>query len=78
MLILLHVAQLGGIAFSLAICGAIFLNDTQSALTAILPGVPANQIEQAILGTSSAFLDTLPTASREMALDTLVVALRRV
>ncbi|MCJ1367960.1 hypothetical protein MMC16_007098 [Acarospora aff. strigata] len=72
------IAQLGGIGFSLAICGAVFLNDAQRTISAILPGVPVAQIRQAILGTSSAFLDTLPAASRALTLDALVMSLRKV
>ena len=65
-------------AFSLAICGALFLNDAQKTLVDVLPGVPASQIQQAILGTSNAFLSTLPLARRAVALDTLVNSLRKV
>ena len=71
-------AQLGGIALGLSISGAVFINRAQIALTAVLPNVPADQITQAISGTSGTFFSKLPDGTREKALNALVNALRKV
>lgn len=70
-------AQLSGLAFGLAIAGAVFLNVAQNQLAVLLPNVPISEIRQVITGTSSSFFSTLPLDTRDQALDIIVSALSK-
>lgn len=70
--------QLGGIAFGLAISGAVFVNDAIANLTALLPSVSREQLQLAISGTSGAYLRSLSPEMRAAAMDAVVAALRKV
>ncbi|KAF7945569.1 hypothetical protein EAE96_010336 [Botrytis aclada] len=46
-------AQVGGVTIALAIANSVFLNGSQEKLQAILPDLPAAEIQQAIAGAGS-------------------------
>lgn len=72
-------AQLGGIAFGLAIAGAVFVNGAVANLVTVLPpGVSRAQLQMAIAGTSGEYLASLGVEVREAATDAVVTALREV
>jgi MFS family permease len=71
------IAQLGSMAFSLAICGAVFLNVTQSEIQSVLPQITDVQVQQLILGTSNRFLSSLSHDDRLTVLNILVDTLRQ-
>jgi hypothetical protein len=64
-------------AFSLSLCGAIFLNDAQAKISAVLPSVSSEQIQRLILGTSNSFLGSLSPEDRLTVLNALVASLRK-
>ncbi|KAI9785432.1 MAG: hypothetical protein M1816_000401 [Peltula sp. TS41687] len=71
-------AQLGGITLGLSIAGAVFVNRALIALASILPDVSRYQLQLAVSGTSSSFFSSLPSQTRDIALNALVHALRKV
>jgi len=71
-------AQLGGIAFGLAIAGAVFINEAISGLSSLLPDVSRSELQLAISGTSGAYFRSLPEELRLQATDTIVLALQKV
>jgi hypothetical protein len=64
-------------AFSLAICGAVFLNDGAKTIAAALPSIPQDQIQQLLLGTSTTVLGNLSPANRDLVIQSLVTSLRK-
>jgi MFS family permease len=71
-------AQLSGIAFGLAISGAIFINKAIQGLIEVLPDVSREELQLAISGTSGAYFRALPDDVRRRATDTIVIALQNV
>ncbi|KND89162.1 putative HC-toxin efflux carrier TOXA [Tolypocladium ophioglossoides CBS 100239] len=71
-------AQLGGIAFGLAIAGAVFINDAIAGLSLILPDVSRSELQLAISGTSGAYFQSLPADLRAQSIDVIVAALQKV
>ncbi|KAL8785574.1 MAG: hypothetical protein Q9195_008592 [Heterodermia aff. obscurata] len=71
-------AQLGGVAISLAIANSVFLNESSEAIAALLPNVPTAQIQAAISGAGSGFLDSLTVEMRENVLHAIVHAMSKV
>lgn len=71
-------AQLAGIAFGLAIGGAIFLNTAIDGLSGILPDVARSELQLAISGTSGTFFQSLPDDLRLRSTEVIVGALREV
>lgn len=71
-------AQLGGIAFGLAIAGAVFINDAIAGLSALLPDVSRAELQLAISGTSGAYFRALPEGLRAQSLDIIVGAIQKV
>ncbi|KAL1962640.1 hypothetical protein VTN77DRAFT_9354 [Rasamsonia byssochlamydoides] len=71
-------AQLGGIAFGLAIAGAVFINEAIAGLSAVLPDVSRYELQLAISGTSGAYFRSLPEGLREQSIATIVGALQKV
>ena len=52
-------AQVSGITIALAIANSVFLNGAQKSIEAILPGTPIKDIQAAIGGVGSTFVDGL-------------------
>ncbi|KAG8626046.1 hypothetical protein KVT40_006447 [Elsinoe batatas] len=71
-------AQLGGIAFGLAIAGAVFVNKAISGLEVLLPNASRADLQLAITGTSGAYFRTLPGDLQSQCIDAVVLALRDV
>jgi hypothetical protein len=71
-------AQLGGIAFGLAIGGAVFVNGAVANLMVVLPDAAREQLQMAISGTSGDYLSSLPPAVGAAATDAIVDALGQV
>jgi hypothetical protein len=71
-------AQLGGIAFGLAIAGAVFVNGAVANLMVVLPDATREQLQMAISGTSGNYLASLSPAVGVAATDAIVDALCKV
>jgi hypothetical protein len=71
-------AQLCGIAFGMAIAGAVFINNAVTSLSAVLPDATREQLQLALSGTSGHYLSTLGVEVREAATDAIVQALQKV
>ncbi|PLB35610.1 MFS general substrate transporter [Aspergillus candidus] len=70
--------QLGGIAFGLAIAGAVFINDAVSGLAALIPDVSRSELQRAISGTSGTYFQSLPEQLQASCIDAIVGALQKV
>jgi hypothetical protein len=75
---LLTTGQLIGAVMSLAIGGTILLNDATIKLTALLPGISAEVIKNAITGTAGNFLESLDSETRQRVLEIIVSAIDKV
>ncbi len=53
------------------------MNIATKDLQAVVPGITRSQLESAIIGTSGNFITVLPQAKKDMALDAIVGALRK-
>jgi hypothetical protein len=71
-------AQLGGIAFGLAIGGAVFVNGAVANLMVVLPDATREQLQMAISGTSGDYLASLAPAVGAAATDAIVDSLCQV
>lgn len=69
-------AQLSGLTLGLSVAGAIFLNLAQNQLTVLLPGMPKEQIQQLVSGTSGPLFRSLQPDVRDQALAIIVDSLR--
>jgi MFS family permease len=67
--------QFVGITVSLAIANAVFLNDAERGIKALLPDVPAKTIEHAIEGVTGGFLDSLDDDMKKKVLEVIVAAM---
>ncbi|KAH9903907.1 MFS multidrug transporter-like protein [Xylariomycetidae sp. FL2044] len=74
---LVMLGQFVGITISLAIANTVFLNDAERSITALLPGVSSETIEDAIQGATSGFLATLDENLRAQVLDAIVAAMNK-
>ncbi|KAI9372485.1 MFS general substrate transporter [Aspergillus egyptiacus] len=70
--------QLGGIAYGLAIAGAVFINKAVTGLAALLPNVSQSELQLAISGTSGAYFRSLPEELRARCIEVIVSALQNV
>ncbi|KAK4175928.1 putative multidrug efflux system protein [Triangularia setosa] len=70
--------QQGGIAFGLAIAGAVFVNDAIANLMVALPGVPRNTLQLALSGHSGEYFQSMTEESRMAAIEAIVLALQKV
>jgi len=52
-------AQVTGVTIALAIANSVFLNGSQDKIAALLPQVPLSDIQAAIAGAGSDFVDSL-------------------
>jgi hypothetical protein len=65
-------AQVSGVTISLAIANSIFLNQSQTAIEAILPNTPKSEIQAAISGVGSGFVASLSPGVQEQVLVAIV------
>lgn len=65
-------AQFLGITIALAIANSVFLNESQSRISEILPNVPLADIQAAMEGASSGFLETLSGEAKTEVLQAIV------
>jgi len=70
-------AQVSGVTIALAIANSVFLNKSQTSISAILPGTPIAEIQQAISGAGSAFVKTLSDEKRAEVLTAIVSAMSK-
>ncbi|MAD84888.1 MAG: hypothetical protein CL912_18165 [Deltaproteobacteria bacterium] len=67
---------MGSIAFALATAGSIFTNLSLTSLQSLFPLQPQEVLQEAISGTSGAFIQTLGAEDRERVLGVLGRGLR--
>ncbi|KAI9688871.1 MAG: hypothetical protein M1822_001228 [Bathelium mastoideum] len=77
-LLLMLIAQLCGLAFSVSLAGTIFINFAVRDLAKALPSIPRSQIQGIVAGTSGNALSQLSTADRSLVLDIIVSAEQKV
>ncbi|ROW17640.1 hypothetical protein VPNG_00856 [Cytospora leucostoma] len=68
-------AQLGGVGLALSIAGSVFINQAVDGLAKLLPDTSRGDLQLIISGTSSSYLDSLPTGQRAAAIDAIVGAM---
>lgn len=68
-------AQVSGVTIALAIANSVFLNESQTSISKILPGVPLSQIQAAIAGAGSQFVDNLSAQIKLEVLKAIVDAM---
>ncbi|KAF4624954.1 hypothetical protein G7Y89_g13216 [Cudoniella acicularis] len=71
-------AQVGGIALALSICGTILVNTATTGLQVAFPQLGSAAIQEIISGTSNAFVASLSAVDQELALETVVKSLQKV
>ncbi|KAI9682290.1 MAG: hypothetical protein M1817_000344 [Caeruleum heppii] len=71
-------AQIGGATISLAIANSVFLNQSATKITQILPDLPASTVREAIAGAGSAFFRSLAPDIRAEVLKAIVEAISQV
>jgi hypothetical protein len=71
------IAQTGGMAISIPIANAVFLNAAQDGLSVLLPNASFDEIQAAITGISGDFVQTLPESLKRPVLDVIVGALSK-
>ncbi|KAH8600026.1 major facilitator superfamily domain-containing protein [Bisporella sp. PMI_857] len=74
----MSLAQLGGMALGLSIAGSVFVNKAVSNLAPVIPEFTRSQLVQAVSGSGSAILKTLPEEVRQEAIHAIIFALRQV
>lgn len=70
-------AQITGITISIAIANSVFLNGAEEGIAKLLPDVPRDQIQGAIAGVGSKFVQSLPAAVRQQVLDAIIEAMSK-
>jgi len=70
-------AQVTGITIALAIANSVFLNKSQTGIEKILPGVPVADIQAAIAGAGSQFVDSLSESVKQEVLKAIVSAMSK-
>lgn len=68
-------AQVSGVTIALAIANSVFLNKSQTSIEKILPGVPTEEIQAAIAGAGSKFVQSLSDSVRHDVLVAIVDAM---
>ncbi|KAL8974582.1 MAG: hypothetical protein Q9197_001174 [Variospora fuerteventurae] len=71
-------AQIGGVTIALAIANSVFLNKSASGIQAVLPGIPEEQVQAAISGAGSDFLNALDDSTQARVLEAIVDAIKNV
>jgi MFS family permease len=70
-------AQVSGVTIALAIANSVFLNKSQTGIEKILPGVPVAEIQAAIAGAGSQFVDSLSESVKLEVLKAIVSAMSK-
>lgn len=70
-------AQITGVTISIAIANSVFLNGAENGIAALMPEVPRDQIQSAIAGVGSQFVQSLPDAMKTLVLDAIVTAMSK-
>ena len=70
-------AQVSGVTIALAIANSVFLNKSQTGIEKILPGVPVAEIQAAIAGAGSKFVDSLSDSVKLEVLKAIVSAMSK-
>lgn len=70
--------QIGGVTISLAIANSVFLNKSTNGIQAILPNIPKEQVQAAISGAGSTFLNGLDDTTKRHILEAIVNAIKNV
>jgi hypothetical protein len=70
-------AQVSGVTIALAIANSVFLNKSQTSISAILPDTPIAEIQAAIAGAGSDFVKSLSATVREEVLTAIVNAMSK-
>lgn len=80
LVLILHVlaAQLSGIAFGLAVAGAVFVNGAMTSLSFNLPSATSEELQLMLSGTSGSYYSSLSDGDRALAIDAIVQALQKV
>lgn len=73
----LTLAQFAGITIALAIANALYLNESQDKVAAMLPDYTSDDIALIIQGTSGGLLDNLDTETKKAVLELLVSAMSK-
>ena len=71
-------AQVGGGTIALAIANTVFLNGASNRISDILPIVPTEEIQSAIAGAGSKFIESLDKTQRADVLNAIVASMSRV
>ena len=69
-------AQVVGVTIALAIANSVFLNKSQQNILAILPGTPLGEIQAAISGVGSQFVESLNAVEQEKVVVAIVDAMK--
>lgn len=69
--------QITGLTIAISIANSVFLNGAQRNISKILPNIPREQVQTAIAGTGSAFVQTLPVELRDEVLNAIVEAMSK-
>lgn len=70
-------AQMLGLALSLSIAGAVFINTCLNGLKGALPNVPFEQLKLAISGADSTLFTTLEPVVQKLCLDIIIASLQK-
>ncbi|TGO63816.1 hypothetical protein BOTNAR_0095g00140 [Botryotinia narcissicola] len=70
-------AQVGGVTIALAIANSVFLNGSQEKIQAILPNLPAAEIQQAIAGAGSEFVKNLTEMQQKEVIQAIVESMSK-
>jgi MFS family permease len=70
-------AQVSGVTIALAIANSVFLNKSQKGIQAILPDVPLKEIQSAIAGAGSSFVNGLSDTVKQEVLVAIVSAMSK-
>ncbi|TGO39153.1 hypothetical protein BHYA_0059g00170 [Botrytis hyacinthi] len=70
-------AQVGGVTIALAIANSVFLNGSQEKIQAILPDLPAAEIQQAIAGAGSEFVKNLTEIQQKEVIQAIVESMSK-
>ncbi|KAJ5689705.1 MFS general substrate transporter [Penicillium macrosclerotiorum] len=75
---LIMLGQLCGLAFSLSVTGALFINLARNNLQHVFPNVDKSTLASIVSGTSGGFLETQSDSKKSQALEAIVSALQDV
>jgi MFS family permease len=69
--------QITGITISISVANSIFLNKAETGISELLPQVPITDIQAAIAGVGSKFVQSLPEDVKEAVLEVIVTSLSK-